>query len=80
MAMTAPFLCERLSHRGHVNHKGILPETPIFQSYLIHLTYIVRMLKHSFINVIRLSSSIYDGSLPAEIDVAVVELIEILKS
>lgn len=37
------------------------------------------MLKHSFINNIRLSSSIYDGSLPTEIDVALVELIEILK-
>lgn len=48
MAMTAMLLSGRVSNREHVNCKGILPETPIFQLYFICLTYI--MLDHCIIN------------------------------
>lgn len=41
MAMTALLLPERLSHNGHVNFKGILPRTSIFE----YSTYIVSMPK-----------------------------------
>lgn len=78
MEMTAPRLCERLSHCGHVNGKKTLPETPIFESYLVQLTNVMSMPNRSVINVIRPNISISEGFLHFEIDAAVGEFIEIL--
>lgn len=78
MEMTAPCLCERLSHRGHVNDKEILPETPIRQSYLIQLTNVEYAKTFRYQDHQTEFFSICEGCLHTEIDAAVEELIVIL--